>query len=70
MLRFLKDSKLRIKKIAAVHGEEEKPWLFEKFLENEGFNVIVPRAGETCRSGKIEEKKIMDFVIIGGMLPA
>jgi len=49
MLRFLKDSKLRIKKIAAVHGEEEQTLAFEKFLENEGFNVVVPRAGETVQ---------------------
>jgi metallo-beta-lactamase family protein len=49
MLRFLKDSKFRIKKIAAVHGEEEQTLAFEKFLENEGFDVIVPRVGETVQ---------------------
>ncbi len=49
MLRFLKASRLRIKKIAAVHGEEEQTLAFEKFLENEGFNVIVPRVGETVQ---------------------
>jgi len=49
MLRFLKDSKLRVKKIAAVHGEEEQTLAFEKFLEKEGFDVIVPRAGETVQ---------------------
>jgi len=49
MLRFLKDSKLRIKKIAAVHGEEEQTLAFEKFLKNEGFSVMVPRVGETLQ---------------------
>jgi len=49
MLRFLKDSKLRIKKIAAVHGEEAQTLAFQKFLEKEGFNVVVPRAGETLQ---------------------
>jgi len=49
MLRFLKDSKLRVKKIAAVHGEEEQTLAFEKFLEKEGFNVMVPRVGETVQ---------------------
>ena len=47
LLRFLKESKLRIKKIAAVHGEEDQTLAFEKFLESAGFDVIVPRAGET-----------------------
>lgn len=49
MLRFLKESKLRIKKIAAVHGEEEQTLAFAKTLENEGYNVVVPRVGETIQ---------------------
>ena len=47
MLCFLKESKLRIKKIATVHGEEEQTLAFAKTLENEGYNVVVPRMGET-----------------------
>jgi hypothetical protein len=38
---------LNIKKIAAVHGEEEQTLAFVQFLEKEGFSVIAPRAGET-----------------------
>ena len=49
MLRFLKESKLRIKKIAAVHGKEEQTLAFAKFLENEGYNVMVPRMEETIQ---------------------
>ena len=49
MLRFLKESKLRIKKIATVHGEEEQTLAFAKTLENEGYNVVVPRVGETIQ---------------------
>ncbi len=49
MLKFLKASNLRIKKIAAVHGEEEQIEAFGKFLEKEGFNVIIPRTGESVR---------------------
>jgi metallo-beta-lactamase family protein len=47
MVRFLKESNLNIKKIAAVHGEEEQTLAFVQFLEKEGFSVIAPRAGET-----------------------
>jgi metallo-beta-lactamase family protein len=47
MLRFLKESNLNIKKIAAVHGEEEQTLAFVDFLRGEGFSVIAPRPGET-----------------------
>ena len=47
MLRFLKESNLSIKKIAAVHGEEQQTLAFVEFLKGEGFAVIAPRAGET-----------------------
>ncbi|MFC1798598.1 MBL fold metallo-hydrolase RNA specificity domain-containing protein [Thermodesulfobacteriota bacterium] len=47
MLRFLKDSGLRIKKIAAVHGEEEQTLAFAEFLQKEGYDVVVPRVGES-----------------------
>jgi len=47
MLRFLKESNLNIRKIAAVHGEEEQTLAFVEFLKGEGFPVIAPRAGQT-----------------------
>jgi metallo-beta-lactamase family protein len=47
MLRFLKESNLNIRKIAAVHGEEEQTLAFVEFLKKEGFPVFAPRAGET-----------------------
>ena len=47
MLHFLKESNLRIKKIAIVHGEEDQSLAFAKHLSREGFSVIVPHVGET-----------------------
>jgi len=47
MLRFLKQSNLRIKTIALVHGEEDQSLSFAKHLKKEGFSVIVPKIGET-----------------------
>ena len=47
MIRFLKTSNLRIKKVAVVHGEEDQSLAFAKHLENEGFAAIVPKPGET-----------------------
>jgi len=47
MLRFLKESNLKIKKIALVHGEDDQIFAFAETLKNEGFAVIVPRRGET-----------------------
>jgi len=47
MLRFLKESNLNIRKIAAVHGEEQQTLAFVEFLKGEGFPVIAPRVGET-----------------------
>ncbi|UCH93390.1 MAG: MBL fold metallo-hydrolase [Candidatus Aminicenantes bacterium] len=49
MLRFLQDSRLKIKTIALVHGEEEQIFPFRDLLQNHGYNVIVPRAGETIK---------------------
>lgn len=46
MLRFLKESKLKIKKIALVHGEEEQIVAFRDFLTAQGYRVTVPRSGE------------------------
>lgn len=47
MLHFLKQSNLRIKQIALVHGEEDQKFSFAKWLCKEGFSVKVPSAGET-----------------------
>jgi metallo-beta-lactamase family protein len=47
MLRFLKESNLKIKKIALVHGEEDQILSFADFLKKEGFSVVVPRHGES-----------------------
>jgi metallo-beta-lactamase family protein len=47
MLRFLKESNLRIKKIAVVHGEEEQSLSFAKHLGNDGYSVFAPKAGES-----------------------
>ncbi|MGD1971677.1 MAG: MBL fold metallo-hydrolase [Desulfobacterales bacterium] len=47
MLRFLKESNLKIKKIALVHGEEDQILSFADFLKKEGFSVVVPRYGES-----------------------
>jgi metallo-beta-lactamase family protein len=47
MVRFLKTSNLKIKRIALVHGEEEQSLAFEKTLKDEGFSVFVPKPGDT-----------------------
>jgi metallo-beta-lactamase family protein len=46
MLRFLKESKLKIKKIALVHGEESQIDSFKNFLTKAGYNVVIPKYGE------------------------
>jgi metallo-beta-lactamase family protein len=47
MLRFLKESGLRIKKIAVVHGEEEQSLAFGRLLREKGYNAVVPMVGQT-----------------------
>jgi metallo-beta-lactamase family protein len=49
MLRFLQDSKLNIKQIALVHGEEEQILPFRQFLESHGYSATVPRAGDIIK---------------------
>jgi metallo-beta-lactamase family protein len=49
MLRFLRESNLKIGRIALVHGEEEQCLAFADTLKAEGYPVAVPRAGETVR---------------------
>jgi metallo-beta-lactamase family protein len=51
MLRFLKQSNLRIKKIALVHGEETQALNFAERLRSDGYAVTVPRRGETVPVG-------------------
>ena len=47
MLRFLKESNLKVKKIAVVHGEEEQSLSFADHLNAEGFSAVTPQRGET-----------------------
>ncbi len=47
LLRLLKRSNLKIKKIAVVHGEEEQALAFADHLQKEGFAVSVPHRGES-----------------------
>ena len=49
MYRFLQQSNLKIKKIALVHGEEDQTLAFQKDLMGNGFDVVVPRKGETLQ---------------------
>jgi metallo-beta-lactamase family protein len=51
MMRFLKQSNLRIRKIALVHGEEPQALHFAESLQGEGYKVTVPRRGETVKLG-------------------
>lgn len=46
LLRFLKNSNLRPKKIAVVHGEEDQSAAFAQKLHQDGYDAFVPRAGE------------------------
>ena len=47
LMRLVKDSNLRIKRIALVHGEEDQILAFAGRLRKEGCDVTVPRRGET-----------------------
>jgi metallo-beta-lactamase family protein len=49
MLTFLKQSNLKVKKIAVVHGEEEQSLAFADILSKEGFDAVVPRVGQSIR---------------------
>ena len=46
MMRFLKGSGLTVKKVAVVHGEEEQAVAFGSYLNENGYNAIVPQPGE------------------------
>ncbi len=47
MLKFVTESNLKINKIALVHGEEEQTLSFADLLKNKGFDIFVPRVGES-----------------------
>ena len=47
MLRFLKASKLNIRRLAVVHGELDQSLAFADLLKGEGYDAFVPRVGET-----------------------
>jgi metallo-beta-lactamase family protein len=47
MLRFLKQSNLKVKRIAVVHGEESQSIAFSSYLRENGYSVLAPRLGET-----------------------
>ena len=44
-----KESNLKIRRIALVHGEEEQSLAFAETLHGEGYSVLVPRRGETVQ---------------------
>lgn len=46
LFRFLKNSDLRPKKIAVVHGEEDQSEAFAQRLGQDGYDAFVPLAGE------------------------
>ena len=47
LLRLMRESNLRVKKIVLVHGEEEQIFPFQKRLQDLGYSVTVPRQGES-----------------------
>jgi metallo-beta-lactamase family protein len=47
MIRFLKESNLKVKKIALVHGEENQTLAFAEALKKENYPVVVPQRGES-----------------------
>jgi metallo-beta-lactamase family protein len=47
MFRFLKESGLNIKKIVVVHGEEDQSVAFANFLNENGYDAMVPKIGQT-----------------------
>jgi metallo-beta-lactamase family protein len=49
MMRFLKQSNLRVKQIALVHGEESQSLTFAEDLRKEEFTVRVPHRGESLQ---------------------
>ena len=50
LLRVIEQSNLKIKRIALVHGEEDQTLAMADFLQERGFSVVVPRAGESLEA--------------------
>ncbi len=46
MLKFLRESNLKIDQVAVVHGEEDQSLAFAKLLNRNGYRAMVPRAGQ------------------------
>jgi metallo-beta-lactamase family protein len=46
MMRFLKESALSVKKVAVVHGEEDQALSFGAYLNENGYDAVVPQPGE------------------------
>jgi metallo-beta-lactamase family protein len=51
MLRFLKNVNLQVRKIALVHGEEAQSLSFAGLLRENGYDAVVPKAGQTMVIG-------------------
>lgn len=49
LMRFIRDSNLKIKRIAVVHGEEDQAMAFADHLRGEGYPVFVPKRGEAVK---------------------
>lgn len=49
LLRFIKESNLKVKRIAVVHGEEDQSQAFADHLQREGYSAKVPKHGETIK---------------------
>ncbi len=47
LMRVLRQSNLKVEKIALVHGEEDQTLAFADHLQREGFQVIVPFHGQS-----------------------
>ena len=51
LLRFVRESNLKPRKIALVHGEEDQSMALARRLEQEGYATVVPRQGESLAVG-------------------
>jgi metallo-beta-lactamase family protein len=46
MMRFLRESGLRPRRVAVVHGEEEQSLAFAEHLRRAGYDALVPEPGQ------------------------
>jgi metallo-beta-lactamase family protein len=49
LMKFLKNSNLKAKRIAVVHGEEDQTLSFTQFLRDNDYNAFAPKPGETIQ---------------------